>query len=291
MNPVLRAAELLLQRVNAARRALYRRGVFRATRLPRPVISVGNIAMGGAGKTPVTIAVARFLGERGVKVAVLTRGYGRADRSVTGAVDSVDAARWGDEPVLIKKHAPNAVVIVGEKRAENALRFMDSESIDAFLLDDGFQHLQLHRDFDLVVDNPAARFHRESRAALARADRVIERRMRIRDTAGLVGRRLFAFSALADNSQFFESLRRAGLDVVGTHGFPDHHRYTSGDLDSLRTAANRAGADVIVTTEKDGVKIAAPDIVAVAAEAEIDPDVLEEIYETIVRAKTNVARR
>ena len=97
---VLKPAELLLEGVNRLRRALYRGGILKARQLPRRVISVGNIAIGGAGKTPAVIAICRFLEERGMKVCVLSRGYGG---NATGVVDSLDPLRFGDEPVLIKK--------------------------------------------------------------------------------------------------------------------------------------------------------------------------------------------
>lgn len=283
MSVLLRPAELLLQGINGLRRSLYRHGLLRGVRLPRPVISVGNIAMGGAGKTPVTIAIARYLTERGLKVAVLTRGYGRADRAVSGVLDTLDAARWGDEPVLIKKRADKAAVIVGENRALNAHQYLASENVDAFLLDDGFQHLRLARDIDVVIDNPQARFHREARRALRDATFVLERKIALGDVTNLAGKRLFAFAALADNEQFFQSLRRAGLTLAGTRGFPDHHRYSRSDLDAIRLAARAADAEITVTTEKDAVKFDAGDIVAIPAQAEVDPRVLESIHDTIVR--------
>jgi tetraacyldisaccharide-1-P 4'-kinase/lauroyl/myristoyl acyltransferase len=259
---------LPLELVNRARRALYRAGVFKAKRLHRPVISIGNTAMGGAGKTPAVIAVCRYLAARGLRVAVLTRGYRRGDSSYTGIVTSNDAVKFGDEPVLIKI-ATNAGVFVGEKRHENARDY----DCDVFVLDDGFQHLQLHRDFDLVVDAPS-RFRREGRSALRAADAVVRRDLRLSIPESLRGRPLFAFAGLANNAQFFASLRDAGLDVTGTRGFADHHRYTPADLERLRRDANGA---TLVTTEKDAVKIQDADVVAVGAELVMPEDVLERI--------------
>jgi len=269
MTPLVKAAELLYRGVNRARRALYRRGVLKPKRLRQPVISVGNIAAGGAGKTPAVIRIAGFLRDRGLRVAVLTRGYGRAS-DVTGLVDSLDAAKFGDEPVLIKKRIDKVDVIVGANRYENARR----KSYDVFLLDDGFQHLQLHRDVDVVIDVPDARFHREGRSALRDADFVIPRRVRTLVPESLRSRRVFAFAALADNEQFFAALRTAGLDVAGTRGFRDHHRYTADDLAALK---RDAGDAVLVTTEKDAVKIADPDVVAIGAEFDVDDEVLEQL--------------
>lgn len=270
MNLLLKPFELLYRGINRARRALYRAGVLRGRRLHRPVISIGNIAAGGAGKTPAVIAVCRYLAGRGLRVAVLTRGYGRGDQSYTGIVASNDAAKYGDEPVLIKR-STNADVFVGSNRHANASGY----DADVFVLDDGFQHLQLHRDFDLVIDAPS-RFHREGRSALRDADAVVPRRLRLHIPDVLRGKPLFAFAGLADNEQFFASLRDAGLDLSGTRAFPDHHRYTPADLAQLRRDANGAS---LVTTEKDAVKIDTGDVVAVGAEFVMPDDVLEKIAE------------
>ncbi|MEO8381502.1 MAG: tetraacyldisaccharide 4'-kinase [Acidobacteriota bacterium] len=256
--------ELLWRGVNRLRRALYRAGWLRARRLHRPVISIGNIAAGGTGKTPAVIAVARFLGGHGLRVAVLTRGYGRAGKA-QGPVTSNDADQYGDEPVLIKK-STNAAVLVGRNRYENAHNF----DCDVFILDDGFQHLQLHRDFDLVIDAPS-RIHREGRSALRDADAIVPRRLRTILPEELHGKRVFAFAGLANNEQFFTSLRDAGLDLVETRGFPDHHRYTAADLLSMKKGLP------LVTTGKDAVKISDPDVIAVGAELAIDEAVLGQL--------------
>jgi tetraacyldisaccharide-1-P 4'-kinase/lauroyl/myristoyl acyltransferase len=277
---LLKPIELLYRGVNRTRRSLYRAGVLKAKRLHRPVISIGNLAAGGAGKTPAVIAVCRFLSSRGLRVAVLTRGYGRADDSYTGIVASNDAEKYGDEPVLIKR-STNASVLVGSNRYENAREF----DCDVFVLDDGFQHLELHRDFDLVVDAPA-RFYREGRSALRDADAVVPRKLRLNIPDALRGKPLFAFAGLADNEQFFSSLRDSGLELAGTRGFRDHHRYTSADLERLRRDANGA---TLVTTEKDAVKINDADIVAIGAEFVMPDDVLEKIGHVVQVAPAQAA--
>ena len=264
---LLKPAELLYRGVNGVRRALYRRGVLKAKRLSKPVISVGNIAIGGTGKTPAVIAICRFLEDRGLRVAVLTRGYRARD---TGVVDTLDAARFGDEPVLIKTRTKSTTVIVGANRFEQA----QTQRCDVFVLDDGFQHLQLHRDLDIVIDAPS-RFYREGRSALRDADVVVPRRLRLAVPESLRGKRVFAFAGLADNEQFFDSLRREGLNLERTRGFSDHHAYTELDLTQIHHAAR--GTDAIVTTEKDAVKFEAPDIVAIPAEFIFDADVLQRV--------------
>ena len=272
MTILLKPLELLWRGINRARRALYRAGVLKAKRLARPVISVGSLGAGGAGKTPATIAIARFLMSRGYTVAVLTRGYRRTGAG--GRVESLDAATYGDEPVLIRK-ATGAEVIVGNHRYQNAA----SVKCDVFILDDGFQHLQLARDVDVVIDAPS-KWHREGRSALRDAHFVIPRRLKI-DCTAVKGKRVFAFAGLADNEQFFAALRACGADVAGTRGFPDHHHYTATDLDALRNS----GGALLVTTEKDAVKIGSDrDIIAVRAEMGIEPAVLEAIAARVADA-------
>jgi tetraacyldisaccharide 4'-kinase len=272
---ILKLIELLWGGVNRAYRALHRRGILKGKRLPRPVISVGNLAAGGAGKTPAVITISRYLIKRGFRVAVLTRGYGRSG-NVSGLLTSLDAARFGDEPVLIKTKLKNVDVIVGSKRYENAIQFLSQNDCDLFVLDDGFQHLQLARDVDVVIDAGVG-VMREGRSALADADFVIRRnlRMTIPENIG----RIFAFAGLADNEQFFDSLRNLGLSVAGTMSFRDHHRYTTADLAAIKKAAGDA---TIVTTEKDAVKIDDRDIIPIAAEMIVEPEILEAIAERII---------
>ena len=264
---VLKLAELLYRGVNRVRRALYRAGLLKPKRLPVPVISIGAIAAGGSGKTPAVIAIAGALAQRGLRVGVLTRGYRRAGEG--GVIDTLDPDRFGDEPVLIKKRQPSVEVIVGVNRYDNAIR----KSVDVFVLDDGYQHLQLYRDLDVVIDSPGG-FLREGRSALRYAGMVLRRDIRPIVPEGLRGKRIFAFAGLADNRQFFGSL---GLNLVGTRSFPDHHRYAASDLDEIKGLARAAEADAIVTTEKDAVKISDPQIIAIPADFMIDPASLERI--------------
>jgi tetraacyldisaccharide 4'-kinase len=279
---LLKPIELLWRGVNRVRRSLYRRGVIKSKRLPRPVVSVGNLAAGGAGKTPAVITIARYLAKRGFRVAVLTRGYGRSS-DASAVVTSLDAGRFGDEPVLIKSKLKTVDVIVGSHRYANALQFLDHNDCDLFVLDDGFQHLQLARDVDIVIDSRGGGVMREGPAALADADFVIQRHLRLVVPEQLISHRLFAFAGLANNEQFFDSLRAQGLDIVATKGFRDHNRYTASDIAALREMARGAGAEAIVTTEKDAVKIDDRDIIPIAAEMIIEPAILEAIAARISR--------
>lgn len=273
MRWLLWPAELLLRGINRTRRRLYRAGILRSRRLPVPVISVGGISAGGSGKTPAVIAIAGALVRRGLRVGILTRGYGRSGAG--GVVETLDPERYGDEPVLIKRRVPEARVIVAVKRYENALR----ESVDVFILDDGFQHLQIARDCDVVIDHRGG-ILREGPSALRHADVVLQRRVRPVVPENLRGKRVFAFAGLADDAQFFRSLE---LPLAGHRSFPDHHRYTPADIAAIKLAAREARAEAIVTTEKDAVKIDDPDIVAIPAEMVIEPEALERIAAAAVR--------
>jgi tetraacyldisaccharide-1-P 4'-kinase/lauroyl/myristoyl acyltransferase len=250
VNVLLKPLELLWRVLNRGRRMLYRTGVLKARRLPVPVISIGNIAAGGTGKTPAVVTVCRELTARGLKVAVLTRGYGRGPGAADGLVTSLDPVKFGDEPVLIKS-AVNVEVIVGHNRFKNASEYLKTNNCDVFVLDDGFQHLQLHRDLDVVIDAPA-RVFREGRSALRHAGIVIPRRIRTSVPSAIAGRLVFAFAGLGSNLQFFASLREAGLELAGTREFPDHHRYTPGDLEALQREATGLP---LVTSRKDAVKL------------------------------------
>lgn len=290
MSVVLKAAELLYRGVNRARRALYRSGALKPRRLPRPVVSIGNIAIGGGGKTPTAIAIARALVERGLRVAILTRGYGGTVSASPGTiVDRSDPAHFGDEPCLLAASLPGVDVVVGADRFASGTRYLETHGCDLFLLDDGFQHLQLHRDVDIVLDLPRARWHREGRSALRAATFVLRRVDAPRGArfeaalepvalrlAGedwpldeLRSRRIFAFSGLADNEQFFTSLRALGTDLAATRAFRDHHAYTKGEIAALRAEAAVLHA-LPVTTEKDWVKIGDDSIGVVVSAMRID---------------------
>lgn len=283
MTVLIRPVELAYQSVNGLRRELYGRGILRPKSLPRPVISIGNIAIGGSGKTPATIAVAGHLARAGNRVAVLSRGYGGSSSGGWAVVDAPDPRRFGDEPVVIAQRVPECRVIVGANRYWSATEFLKKDDCDVFVLDDGFQHLQLHRDLDIVIDDPTGRWHRERRSALRDAD-IVLLRVASRDQAPtpedprfrvvleptgfrqrgarspldeLRGIPCVAFSGLARNERFFGMLSDAGITLVGAKGFPDHHDYSAADLSSILAMRESRGGELILTTEKDAVKLPA----------------------------------
>jgi len=266
--------------VVAARNALYDRGVLKQSRLQRPVVSVGNLSVGGSGKTPFVILLAELLRERGVRVDVLSRGYGRRSSGVL-AVEDDDPARFGDEPVLIRRRLGDVPVIVGASRYEAGVEAERRFETDLHLLDDGFQHRDLARDFDIVLLSPrdvedcllpSGRL-REPLSSLRRADVIVlpaseeappadvvagkpvwRVRRRIELAAGTPSRP-FAFCAIADPERFRRDLENAGVEIAGVRYFRDHHAYGPSDIAALRQAADKAGANGFITTEKDAVKL------------------------------------
>lgn len=273
----------------------YARGRRRVERLAWPVVSVGNLSVGGAGKTPFVIALARALKERGWVVDVLSRGYGRVSDAVEQVIaDGVKdpAARYGDEPWLIAQGG-EVPVFVGRERAA-AGRLAEQVLVDAngrrhvHLLDDGMQHRKLARDVEIVLLHrsdfettllPAGRL-REPLSALERADFVVLReedgelaaraRRWMRVDAQFDGQiwsirrelevsalpgAAVAFCAIAHPEEFFEQLRTRGIAIAGAHAWRDHHRFTNRDLTTLCGAAAKLGAKCFVTTEKDVVRL------------------------------------
>ena len=272
-----------------------RTGLKPVRRLSWPVVSIGNLSAGGAGKTPFAIALARSLAARGVHVDVLSRGYGRRRSSLPLLVDTRGAAEeFGDEPLEIAREAGVPVLVAAERyeagllaEAEEEASRQISESASqqtcVHLLDDGFQHRQLHRDVDILLlcgrdlsDHllPAGNL-RETLRAAERADVIavpavepevadwvkaqgwerpvwrLRRRMDVPHVDGSV----VAFCGIARPEQFFAGLKRAGIHVATRLAFADHHLYTADDLKRLAKAAQQASATALLTTEKDRVRL------------------------------------
>jgi tetraacyldisaccharide 4'-kinase len=264
-----------------------RAGIEPVRRLRRPVISVGSLSAGGAGKTPMTIALARALTARGLQVDVLSRGYGRRGKAALRVDPKGAAEDFGDEPLLIARSA-GVPVYVAARRYEAGL-LAESDRGDApliHLLDDGFQHRQLHRDVNILLldenDLSAERLIpagnlREPVSAIRRADVIavpaddraamVESSLRARGWAGPVWRLhrrmevppaegpVVAFCGIARPAQFFAALKAAGLQLAVQQAFPDHHTFTARDLERLQTAARAARTRAIITTEKDWVRL------------------------------------
>ena len=259
-------------------------------RLNRPVLSVGSLSAGGAGKTPVVQALATLLQQHGFTPTILTRGYGRSSSLVERVDPTGPATRFGDEPLLLAQSGL-PVYVAPDRHAAGLLAESDHPtSIHpplVHILDDGFQHRRLHRDLDLLLltaedlhDHliPAGNL-REPLSALRRAHAILLREEEaealtpyvvrhtkapiflIRRTLTLpepVPARPLAFCALARPESFYKSLTTAGLPPVATLSFPDHHPYTFQDVRKLRFLAEQAQADAFFTTAKDAVKLTPP---------------------------------
>ncbi|TRO82748.1 tetraacyldisaccharide 4'-kinase [Trichloromonas acetexigens] len=289
----------LYGRVGQVRVALYQRGLLRSHNFPVPVISIGNLAVGGTGKTPTVDWVARYCQGRGRRVAVVSRGYGGRGASDVAVVSDGRQLRLspevaGDEPVLLARRNPQLIVVAAPRRAQGVWTAILELGADLIILDDGFQHLAVRRDLDIVLLDAKrplgngrvlpAGLLREFPEALARGDLfiltradeetvppdlpgpVLTSRHRLADRVtaldgkslsfdSLQGKRLVAFAGIADPEAFFSDLRGKGLTVSETLAFPDHVTYNRAELASI----NAAGGDLLLTTEKDAVKLRAAD--------------------------------
>jgi tetraacyldisaccharide 4'-kinase len=262
-------------------------------RLQRPVVSVGSLSAGGAGKTPVVIALAQMLKERGWSVDVLSRGYGRAGRAVELA-EGTDTVRFGDEPVLIAERTEVPVWVGTDRFAAGERAESEAKGRSVHILDDGFQHRQLARTVDIVLATyddledallPAGNL-REPLSALQRADFVavreeemdyvasrvkpllregaliwtVRRKLRFPEPLLVLGAGLrpVALCAIARPEGFAEMLKEAGCGIVDTIFFRDHHAYDMADMESILDIAKKLNATGFVTTEKDAVKLTAP---------------------------------
>jgi tetraacyldisaccharide 4'-kinase len=260
------------------RNSLYDRRRLRSRRLEGPVVSVGNLSTGGAGKTPFVILLGELLKARGIRFDVLSRGYGRKTRGVLWVEPGGLPQDFGDEPLLIARRL-QAPVVVGEDRYA-AGRFAESRfGPQLHLLDDGFQHRGLARDFDIVLVTPedardrllpAGRL-REPLRALHRADAVVLSGGAAAESFALAGQAIWkvrrgieikqapsrpvAFCGIARPQNFLLQLRTAGIDPVAQAFFRDHHAYSEKDVRDLLQLRDKSDAGGFVTTEKDAVNL------------------------------------
>lgn len=269
----------------AAGAALRARGL-RVQRLGWPVVSIGNLSTGGAGKTPLAIALVRLLAAQGVRIDVLSRGYGRVGTAAVRVRPEGVAEEFGDEPLLIAR-ATGAPVYVAARRFDAGVlaesEFTQHSGPRVHLLDDGFQHRQLARDVDIVLVNredwqdsllPAGNLREPLRAAqradalaIPAEDAELESELRVWGWSGMVWRLrrhmafpaaqepVLAFCGIARPGQFFVGLEGAGVAVAARRAFRDHHRYTERDVERLLAEARSVGAKALLTTEKDAVRL------------------------------------
>ena len=256
----------------------YDRGVLVSRKLSAPVISVGSISAGGAGKTPFVIFLGEFLKAHGVRFDVLSRGYGRQSRGVRVVEASGSPAEYGDEPLLITRRL-GCPVIVGENRFEAGVLAEKQFGAQLHLLDDGFQHRALARDLNVVLVTaddladtllPFGRL-REPVRALERADVIVlaegvdgarvpanpKRVWRVRRGIRLRGssQAPVVFCGIARPKRFFDQLEAIGVRAVARRAYSDHHAYTRDDVEALLELARGHKADGFLTTEKDAVNL------------------------------------
>lgn len=311
--PVLTLApfSLLYGLIISARNKRFDLKRFAPARLPCRVISVGNLTVGGTGKTPTVIYLARMLKDQGYRPVVLSRGYGGTSKHAVNVVSRGDEPLMkqdavGDEPFLMAKSLTGVPVLTGTRRVLTGDWALKNLHADVLILDDGFQHRQLARDIDIVLLHAANPFGngrllpagplREPISALKRADIIIETgtyddlaahtsialpvdvrtpafrcyykpRSLLRGGRDTVfpleiikGKKICAFAGIGNPGTFKKTLAALGAALAVFIAFPDHHRYTRADVSLISERARQCGAEMIVTTEKDRIKMEAFDI-------------------------------
>lgn len=292
------------------RSGLYERNIFKRANLPCRVISLGNLTLGGSGKTPATIWLSRYIRDRGKRVCVVSRGY-KAQNNQTVVIVSdgkkilSDPVSAGDEPFMMAQALDGIPVLTGRKRFEAGTRAVEAFHPEFIVLDDGYQHLALNRDLNIVLLRTAGPFGngyvfpagilREPVSALKRADAFvftyaqeesasimegqIEFLRRLfpdkpvfmshcrpasffycgdqsqRGLTELKGRKALAFCGIANPESFRGILAGLGQELVDFRAYRDHHTYHERDILDLKERALSRGAEIMITTEKDAVKI------------------------------------
>ena len=294
------------------RNAAYNQHLITQKKLSCPVISIGNITVGGTGKTPTVIMIADLMKKQGYRPAVLSRGYGGNTKSPVNIVSDGQniLMKWkdaGDEPALLAKSLPGIPVLTGTDRFLTGTAAVERFGANILILDDAFQHRRLFRDTDIVLLDAALPFGngfllprgplRERPSALGRADMLLRTGVaekteplpgdiplpsfrgvhkptgivsgktgQIETPEALRGQRVIAFSGIGSPEAFRQGLAALGADVVLFRDFPDHHPYSDSDIDEIRRLAAKSGLSLLITTEKDGIRLADfPDFLAEVA--------------------------
>jgi tetraacyldisaccharide 4'-kinase len=301
-------ASVAFRGVVAARRALFRAGVLHAERLPVPVVVVGNLVVGGSGKTPLTLWIADALRARGLAPGIVSRGYGGTEHGPVAVPSGGDYRRYGDEPVLMAEAGPSPVWIARRRAAAGRALLAAHPECDVILCDDGLQHYALARDVEIAVVD--ARGHGNGfmlpagplrEPAARRVDAIVGHDApgrfamhlvpaglrRVADgaevpLASLAGKRLHALAAIGHPQRFFDTLGSLGLAFT-PHAFPDHHAFSAADLAF-------PDCDATLMTAKDAVKCRAlgrGDLFALHVAAEVDPALADFIIERIAWTRSS----
>lgn len=266
------AAKIFEMIVNI-RRYLYKKGIFKTFKAAVPVIIVGNVTVGGTGKTPLVIALSEILHKQGIRVGIVLRGYKSKACGVIVVKPNMNATLVGDEAVLLAKRS-NCPVVVAKKRVQGVKKLCKQFAVDVILCDDGLQHYALSRDIEIAVLNGDRKFGnghclpqgplRELPSRLDNIDMVItngkDMRLQIDNVYSLLnkksisiadfnGKTVHAIAGIGTPQNFFTLLEEHGIKVI-THAFPDHHVFKMSDV------IFRDNIPVLMT-EKDAVKCSA----------------------------------
>jgi len=300
---VLKFVSLFYSLIVRVRVWFYQKNVFETRSLPVPVISIGNLTLGGTGKTPMTIWVAQKLLENGRQPAILSRGYQANTKKNIEIVSNrsgilVEPELAGDEPAMMARRLKGVPVIVSKDRYEAGVLAVKKLGADSLILDDGYQRLDVKRDLNILLIDHSHDFEndtifpagtlREPLKEAGRADLVCFTRAiadnldppaknysnapiiksqtvikvltdlelkKTRDINDLKGLRVCAFCGIAQPEKFKKLLELYGAQVVSFLSFPDHHYFKSSDIKSVEEKAKSCAAEIILTTEKDSVKL------------------------------------
>lgn len=320
-----------LTAISYIRWKLYKWGLFLHSKsVPAPVISIGNIALGGTGKTPCAIWLAQEFKSRGYDPVILTRGYKRTIKDRLFILGDVPEARLaGDEPALMASRLPDIPIVIHKNRVESANEVGAAEK-HVFILDDGLQHLKLKRDYDIVLlpaNDPLSGGYffpygklRDGTWRLDEVETIImvgekteipfeikyledkiyfakKKPIGIRTLDGksisletIIGEKVVAFCAIGSPESFVRSLNEVGAEVASQKTFRDHHQFTVEDIHEIESLAEEIAADILITTEKDAVRLAgiAPRLTTYVLQIEFVPEqpgaIVNNIINTIERA-------
>lgn len=288
----LGAAACAYSAIIRVRNFLYSKSLLKAHRVNSVVISIGNITVGGTGKTPLVIWMCNLLKERNINCAILTRGY--------------KAQETMDELAILAESCPQAKVVVNPNRVEAANEAVSKFDAKALIMDDGFQHRRLARDLDIVtidatcpfgygkilpaglLREPVSSLKRADAAVLTRCDQVCEAELsRIEQELRLINpdmiiaksmhnpicaktangekitieqlrnKKIFAFCGIGNPEAFLSTIKNSGAELVGSRIYNDHYHYTESDIGDIHGLACGCGAELILSTQKDGAKTAA----------------------------------
>lgn len=293
--------------VMKARAHCYRRGILRRHKFPVPVVSVGNLVLGGTGKTPTVQHIATLLIDNEIKPAVVSRGYGGKSKDETNVVSNgkeilLSPQYAGDEPYLLAENLPGVPVLTGRKRKHPCEFAIKEFNVDCIILDDGFQHLSVERDIDLVLFDsthlagnsrifpggplrePVSALNRctyflltgENKTNRERAEKfgdLLKKKFSSKSlylassnsysyvsydekktTEKLTGK-VYAFCGIANPDRFKTALDELNIETTGFETYPDHTRYSQKTVDQIIANASAADADILLTTQKDIVKL------------------------------------